>query len=83
MTFKRRAYRGQRSTDTATFRLVGLRNEATGEYHCYLTNLPAGLTINSHLGFNPPEMDILVGSRGIRAIRAFVMESDRIVIPIW
>jgi len=41
VSFKPQAYRGQRSSDTATFRLVGLRNEATGEYHCYLTNLPA------------------------------------------
>lgn len=41
ITFKRRAYGGNRSTDSATFRLVGLRNDATGEYHCYLTNLPA------------------------------------------
>jgi putative transposase len=41
VSFKRRAYRGTRSSDSATFRLVGLRNDATGEYHCYLTNLPA------------------------------------------
>jgi putative transposase len=37
--FRRRAYRGRRSTDTAKFRLVGLRNDAPGEYYCYLTNL--------------------------------------------
>lgn len=41
VSFKRRDCRGQRSTDTATFQLVGLRNDATSEYHCYLTNLPA------------------------------------------
>jgi IS4 transposase len=39
--FKRRSYAGSRSSDTATFRLVGLHNDTTGEYHCYLTNLPA------------------------------------------
>jgi putative transposase len=39
--FKRRTYAGSRSIDTTTFRLVGLYNDATGEYHCYLTNLPA------------------------------------------
>lgn len=40
ITFKRRAYAGKRSPDSARFRLIGLRNDATGEYHCYLTNLP-------------------------------------------
>ena len=40
VTFKWRAYGGPRSTDTTTFRLVGLQNDATDEYHCDLTNLP-------------------------------------------
>jgi putative transposase len=39
--FPRRTYGGKRSRDTARFRLVGLRNDETGEYHLYVTNLPA------------------------------------------
>jgi putative transposase len=40
--FKRREYGGNRSRDRARFRLVGLRNAATGRYHLYLTNIPFG-----------------------------------------
>lgn len=38
---KKRAYKGKRSTKRRTFRLVAVCNEETGEYHCYLTNVPA------------------------------------------
>lgn len=40
--FKRRSYRGKQSTGVRTFRLVGILNPDTGEYHLYLTNIPAG-----------------------------------------
>lgn len=39
--FKRRTYSGKQSSARQRFRLVGLRNEDTGEYHLYVTNLPA------------------------------------------
>ncbi len=39
--FKRRAYLGRQSRARRTFRLIALRNEETGGYHVYLTNLPA------------------------------------------
>ncbi len=39
--FKKRAYRGVQSYKTRTFRLVAVRNDDTGGYHCYLTNIPA------------------------------------------
>jgi IS4 transposase len=38
--FKRREYDGERSTDTKQFRVVGVRNEDTDDYHLYMTNLP-------------------------------------------
>jgi len=38
--FKRREYDGTRSTDTKEFRVVGVRNENTDDYHLYITNLP-------------------------------------------
>ena len=37
---QRRRYRGRQSEDTRTFRLVGIRNARTQEYHLYLTNVP-------------------------------------------
>lgn len=40
VSFKRRAYRGKRSSATRPFRLIAIRNAQTGEYHCYLTNVP-------------------------------------------
>lgn len=40
LTFKRRKYKGNRRTDTTPFRLVAVRNKGTGDYHCYLTNVP-------------------------------------------
>ena len=40
VTFKKRAYRGSRSTATERFRLVGLWNDAEERYHLYFTNLP-------------------------------------------
>jgi len=39
--FQRRAYRGHHSRARRTFRLIAIRNQETGEYHVYLTNLPA------------------------------------------
>ena len=38
--FKRRAYAGRRGDARQRFRLTGLRNPATGDYHLYVTNLP-------------------------------------------
>jgi IS4 transposase len=40
--FKRRTYAGKRSSARERFRLVGIRNDDTGEYHLYVTNLPPG-----------------------------------------
>lgn len=40
--FRRRTYGGKRSGATTTFRLVGVRDEETREYHLYITNLPPG-----------------------------------------
>ena len=42
--FKRRAYAGKQSTDTMEFRVVGVRNEDTDDYHLYVTNLPDEFT---------------------------------------
>lgn len=39
--FLRRAYLGYQSQAIRTFRVVAIRNEDTGKYHVYLTNLPA------------------------------------------
>jgi len=36
----RRVYRGERHKVTRTFRLVGVKNEETGRYHLYVTNVP-------------------------------------------
>jgi IS4 transposase len=42
--FKRRPYAGKQSTDTMEFRVVGVRNEDTDDYHLYVTNLPDEFT---------------------------------------
>lgn len=39
LEFKRRAYRGRKHRDRATFRLVGIYNEEECCYHLYLTNI--------------------------------------------
>lgn len=39
--FKKRQYEGTRSSATKTFRVVAVKNDETGEYHAYLTNLDA------------------------------------------
>jgi putative transposase len=39
--FMRRTYRGRRSQGTGTARLIAVRDEVSGRYHCYLTNVPA------------------------------------------
>ena len=39
--FKRRAYAGVRHKATQRFRLIGVRDPATREYHLYLTNIPS------------------------------------------
>ena len=38
--FKRRVYGGKRRGDRMELRVVGLRDEETGEYHLYVTNVP-------------------------------------------
>jgi putative transposase len=38
--FKRRCYAGKKRKATTHFRLVGVRDAETGEYHLYVTNLP-------------------------------------------
>ena len=38
--FKRRKYRGKRTTVTKLFRVVAVLNKETGDYHAYMTNIP-------------------------------------------
>lgn len=40
LSFQRRVYGGKRHTDRERFRLVGVRDQKTGAYHLYLTNIP-------------------------------------------
>lgn len=40
VAFKRRSYAGKTSKVTKRFRVVGVRDDDTGEYHTYITNLP-------------------------------------------
>ena len=40
LSFKRRAYGGVRHKDRECFRLVGVRDPVTRQYHLYLTNIP-------------------------------------------
>jgi putative transposase len=39
-TYRRRVYKGVRRTAHVRFRVVGVLDEETGEYHLYVTNLP-------------------------------------------
>lgn len=39
LTYKKRKYKGKRKTVTEHFRLVGIKNPLTGEYHLYITNI--------------------------------------------
>ncbi len=41
LTVTRRSYRGKQAKVKKRFRLVGVRNQESGEYHLYLTNVPA------------------------------------------
>ena len=41
VSFKARIYNGRQKTRTRTFRMVAVRNAEAGQYHCYLTNVPA------------------------------------------
>lgn len=40
MSFKYRQYGVKQSTASTEFRVVGVRNENTDDYHLYITNLP-------------------------------------------
>jgi len=40
VAFRRRKYLGRQSAASRTLRLVGVRNEDTGRYHLYVTNIP-------------------------------------------
>jgi IS4 transposase len=41
LKFKHRSYRGRCTTGRLRVRLVGVRDERTGDYHLYVTNIPA------------------------------------------
>lgn len=43
LSFKKRVYNGVRATHRRTFRLVAVRNDQTGQYHGYLTNVAASV----------------------------------------
>ena len=43
VSFKGRAYRTKRATRRRSFRIVGIRNASTGQYHLYITNVPPDL----------------------------------------
>lgn len=43
VTFENRVYAGHRRIDRASFRIVALRDDRTGKYHTYITNIPPGL----------------------------------------
>lgn len=40
VAFQKRTYRAARASFTRTFRLVAVRNDETGAYHVYITNVP-------------------------------------------
>lgn len=40
ITVNRREYKGRKNKVTKDFRLIGIRNDETGEYHLYITNIP-------------------------------------------
>lgn len=42
VTFMRRTYARKMTRATTTFRLVGVRDTESGEYHLYVTNVPSG-----------------------------------------
>ncbi len=50
VTFKRRPYDGVQSYSTKQFRVVGVRNEDTDDYHLYITNLPREEFIPREIG---------------------------------
>ena len=37
---KKREYKGRRNSKITTFRLIGIRDDETGDYHLYITNVP-------------------------------------------
>jgi IS4 transposase len=49
LKFDRREYAGQTKKDSMRVRLVGVLNEETGEYHLYVTDLPAELLTPSEI----------------------------------
>jgi putative transposase len=50
VSFKRRSYDGTQSTATKQFRVVGVRNEDTDDYHLYITNHPREAFNTSQIG---------------------------------
>ncbi|MEA1895781.1 MAG: hypothetical protein U9N36_11420 [Euryarchaeota archaeon] len=43
--FKRRKYKGKRTTVIKLFRVVAVLNKETGDYHIYMTNIPVEKTV--------------------------------------
>jgi len=65
---KRRAYTGKVARATRKFRMILVLNEEVGEYHSYLTNIPAGV-------LNGEDFASLYGARvGGRAIEELKSE---------
>ena len=56
VAFRRRTYAGSRTGDTIQLRMIAIRNDETGEYHTYVTNLGPE-------DFEPEDISSLYGSR--------------------
>jgi IS4 transposase len=56
VSFKRRAYKGERKPDTHRFRLVAIYNEEEQKYHMYITNICPDVLV-------PEDVGMLYGAR--------------------
>ena len=56
VSFKRRAYKGERRPDTHRFRLVAIYNEEEQKYHMYITNIYPDVLV-------PEDVGMLYGAR--------------------
>jgi IS4 transposase len=56
VSFKRRAYKGERKPDTNRFRLVAIYNEEEQKYHMYITNICPDVLV-------PEDVGMLYGAR--------------------
>jgi IS4 transposase len=83
-SFDRRPYGGQQSSDSKEFRVVGVRNEDTDDYHLYVTNLPNEFTVDQITALYRLRWEVELLFRELKSVYGLekIQTSDPVIVEL-